>query len=543
MTWFSSLSVGQRLTFNIIFALLCLFITMVFNLFDKRQNMMDARQHELKVILESTHNVIDSIYAQFQNGQLNEEEAKQKAIAVVDKMRFDESGYINIVNLNGTMVNHAIKKDLNGRDVSQLQDPKGAHIISEALEIARTQGNGFHEYYWPKPNSEKAEKKIAGIWLFKPWGWALSVGVYVDDIQSSFSAGALRSVLIIGGIATILLVISSLTSKSIISPIKTMTVQLKEVSETQNLTIHMKESGAKEVQTLAREFNTLMQSMRDSLRNVQLSTTELSNQSQMLSEASNQIASSSNQQKDATNSIAATVEEFTATVDDLAQNASHMRELSNTSSEQSKLGSQAMSDTVKQIQDIAVNVRGSSSVIGELGTLSGNIQEIVNVIQSVAEQTNLLALNAAIEAARAGEQGRGFAVVADEVRQLAARTAESSGQISGTIGEIQTATQTAMTEMETGVEKVDIGLKHVNDSDAIIHNLQDSSENLEQIIDQVSNALGDQTTASNEMSTRVSDIAHMAETNSRIAEQTQQSIKQLYSLVEKLTDSTAKFTI
>lgn len=543
MNLFSTLSIRQRLIFNIALALLCLFLAMLFNLNDKRNTMVADRQHELQVLLEVTHSLVNSFHTQYENGNLNEETSKNRAIAALDKIRFGESGYINLITMDGIVINNPIKKELNGKNLSNFKDSHGNYAIADAVKVAKANAVGFHEYYWPKPNSDKAVRKLASAKLFEPWDWVLSVGVYADDIEAVFWSDALRSILTIGLIGAALLVISYITANSIIHPISSMTSQFIQISKSKDLTIQLKESGAKEMKILAREFNHLNNSFSSALKEVQESTRDLLNQTHILSEASNQIAASSNKQKDATSSIAATIEEFSTTVDNLAHNADHMRKLSSTSADQSQKGSESMKETVTRIKVIAENVQGSSKVIGELGTLSEKIQDIVNVIQSVAEQTNLLALNAAIEAARAGEQGRGFAVVADEVRQLAARTAEASGQISGTIAEIQNCTQTAMSQMANGVEKVELGIERVMEADEIIHNLQVSSKDLGRIVGQVSSALGEQTNSSNEMSIRVSEIADMSETNSRVAMQTQQSIQQLYTLVEKLEHNTAQFRL
>ncbi len=543
MKWFTSLSISNRLIFNIIFAVLCIVTTTYFYIHDKRETLIEDRKHELEVLVKSTRSLVKSYHEQYRRGELSEIEAKQAAIKAVDILRFSESGYFMLVDPQGTMINHPIKKSMNGQDIRGLKDVNGKLFMIDAIETAQQPGGGFHEYMWPKPGSDEAVRKLTGVFMFEPWNWIISTGMYLDDIDEIFWQDSIRSLSIVGLIALVMISISTLTANSIIKPINAMAEQFKHVSENHDLSVKLPENGAGELNMLAHEFNQLIQSFNTSLTKVQLAAKELVSHSQLLSEASEEIARGSNQQNDATNSIAATVEEFSASVDSLAKNADHMRQFSNETGMQSQHGSAAMNETVQHMHDMASSVRGSSSIIGELGTLSENIQDIINVIQIVAEQTNLLALNAAIEAARAGEQGRGFAVVADEVRQLAARTAESSGQISGTIGEIQNYTRRAIENMEQGVTKVDEGLERVGKADDLIRNVQASSSDLGNIIDQVSTALTEQTNASNEMAVRVSDIAQMAETNSQFASQTQRSIKELYALSENLEKNAAGFKL
>ncbi|MFL0796549.1 MAG: methyl-accepting chemotaxis protein [Cellvibrionaceae bacterium] len=543
MSWLTHLSIKRRLLFIIAFALACLGATAGYYQLGERETLTDARKHELKLLVMSAHSMVQGLYDRSVSGELDEDTAKQEAMKILDSLRYAQSGYFMLLDTDGNMINHPTNAKLTGQNVMGLKDANGKSIIRDAINKGRQSNGGYTYYVFPKPGSDAPVPKITYSREFEPWNWVLSTGVYVDNIDETFWENARRSLMVFFVIAAIMGSISFITVRSIVNPVNNMISQFSRVAETKDLTVRMPVEGSRELCSLAKAFNELIVSFHESVDDVQNSSTELLTHVRMLTDAAENISNSSNQQHEATTSIAATVEQFSVSVDNLSRNADEMRELAHGAGEQSKAGSSTMNETVGQMQHIAESVRDSSEIIAELGTLSGNIQEIINVIQSVAEQTNLLALNAAIEAARAGDQGRGFAVVADEVRQLAARTAESSGQISSTIGQIQGSTQNAMDNMSTGVTKVDEGLSKVNETDQVIRNLQASSTDLIAIIDRVSSSLSEQTNASNEMAGRVTDIAKMAETNRDIASQTREAIRQLNDLAEHLEENTARFKL
>ena len=192
---------------------------------------------------------------------------------------------------------------------------------------------------------------------------------------------------------------------------------------------------------------------------------------------------------------------------------------------------------------IAETVQASATQIGELGQHAEQISSIVGVIKGIAEQTNLLALNAAIEAARAGEQGRGFAVVADEVRLLAQRTANSTQEITEMVDKIQLGTREAVSSMDVGVNQVKSGVEQAQQAGEAIVNIRTSSGNVVRVVDQISLALREQTAASQDVARNVERIAQMSQQNSQAVEETTETARSLQQLAQNLEQQVNVFRL
>ena len=192
---------------------------------------------------------------------------------------------------------------------------------------------------------------------------------------------------------------------------------------------------------------------------------------------------------------------------------------------------------------ISETVAKASEVIKALGEESQQISSVVQVIKEVADQTNLLALNAAIEAARAGEQGRGFAVVADEVRKLAERTAQSTGDISAMIGKIQVSATEAVEEMDLVVQQVEAGQSSAQEAGELIRHIHAEAQNVSAAVTGISNALREQSQASQDVARHVESIAQMTDENNAAAEETASGSKLLSKLAQEMAAVVAQFKI
>ncbi|MEN5094712.1 methyl-accepting chemotaxis protein [Pseudomonas protegens] len=302
-------------------------------------------------------------------------------------------------------------------------------------------------------------------------------------------------------------------------------------------------TGRDEVSNLLQAFAAMQERLRTMISQIKLGADQLVSASQSISSASLQLSASAQEQSHSASSMAATVEELTVSINHVADNAGDAHALSSESGRQSEEGGSVIQDTLGSMRLIAETVQASASQIGELGQHAEQISSIVSVIKGIAEQTNLLALNAAIEAARAGEQGRGFAVVADEVRLLAQRTANSTQEITEMVDKIQMGTREAVSSMDVGVNQVKSGVELAQQAGEAIVNIRTSSGNVVRVVDQISLALREQTAASQDVARNVERIAQMSQQNSQAVEETTETARSLQQLAQNLEQQVNVFRL
>ncbi|HEX8963992.1 MAG TPA: methyl-accepting chemotaxis protein [Rhodocyclaceae bacterium] len=290
-------------------------------------------------------------------------------------------------------------------------------------------------------------------------------------------------------------------------------------------------------------FNSMAAALAGLIGKIQASAGEVSDAASQMADSSSRINQGSQQQSEAAAAMAAAIEESTVGINHIAEFARDAQSMSTEAGQLSDHGSEIVNRTVHEMQGIAATVKQAAQLIEELGRQSGNISAIVNVIKDIADQTNLLALNAAIEAARAGEQGRGFAVVADEVRKLAERTSSSTQDISTMIGAIQSGTSQAVASMQDGVTRVAGGVELAQSAGAAMEKIRAGTARVVDSINEISHALEEQGAASNDIAANVERIAQMADQNHAAIAQTTTTAQQLERLAVALQDEVRRYRV
>ncbi|RMH86824.1 HAMP domain-containing protein [Pseudomonas sp. AOB-7] len=352
------------------------------------------------------------------------------------------------------------------------------------------------------------------------------------------------AILLSGGLIAAVLAISVAfaLSRSIAGRLQPVVDVARSIAEGR-LDTRIERAGRDEIGVLLDAFATMQERLREMIGQIRSGAEQLVGAAQNISSAASQLSVSTQEQSHAASSMAATVEELTVSINHVADNANEAHSLSSESGRQSSEGGTVIQHTLSSMQRIADTVQGAAAQIGELGQHSDQISSIVNVIKEIADQTNLLALNAAIEAARAGEQGRGFAVVADEVRLLAQRTANSTQEIAEMIKKIQNGTRNAVGNMEVGVQQVSSGVEQASQAGNAIVSIREASGRVVGVVDQISLALREQTVASQDVARNVERIAQMSQQNSEAVADTSRTAQALQQLALSLEKQVASFRL
>ncbi|MHB1292227.1 MAG: methyl-accepting chemotaxis protein [Sulfuricella sp.] len=356
-------------------------------------------------------------------------------------------------------------------------------------------------------------------------------------VERNISIGAIAGGLALG------LFIAWWIIRSITRPLGQMRATIGEVEKNGDFTQRIPVNTEDEVGQTAHSFNELMAALQQTLGQVLDSVAKVSDAAQSLSAASGQVATSSSSQSEATSAMAAAVEEMTVSINHVSDSAQEAVEISRKSGKLSTEGGEVIHKAAAEMSQIAETVRHTAQAIEELGQHSNQISSIVQVIKDVADQTNLLALNAAIEAARAGEQGRGFAVVADEVRKLAERTTKATEEITQMIGTIQHSARAAVSTMETAVAQVSGGVTLANQAGSAIIQIKEGAEQVVGVVNDISSALAEQSSASNDIAAQVEKVAQMTEENNAAAAETASAANNLQVLADTMQAAVSRFKI
>ena len=324
----------------------------------------------------------------------------------------------------------------------------------------------------------------------------------------------------------------------LLSNIKSSLTQIQSmVARVENdldFTVRVAVSKKDEIGHTTQALNRLLDKMQDNLKSIATGAQSVAHAANEMTSTSEQVADASTRQSEAASDMAATVQEMTVSINHVADRAQEASRISSDSGKLASSGEKVIGQTVSDIQDIALTVNEAAGLIHGLELHSQQISNVVAVIKEVADQTNLLALNAAIEAARAGEQGRGFAVVADEVRKLAERTSSSTKEIADTIDTMRSGARNAVTGMQGVVDKVAIGVERAQQANDSIKLIGAGSRNAVAMVEEIAAAIREQGSATNNIATQVERIAQMSEESSAAAGHSANAAQQLDHLAAEM---------
>ncbi|WP_297573015.1 methyl-accepting chemotaxis protein [uncultured Deefgea sp.] len=354
-----------------------------------------------------------------------------------------------------------------------------------------------------------------------------------------------RNSLLLMGVIALLAGIAGaiLISRSIIRPLHFMQHEIMQIDQQNDLTRRLPLNGGTELADMAQAINRLLGALAATLGELQNQSSQLKNSAQQLSSTSAQVKNSSEIQSDQSISMAATLEEISTSISHIANLSGDARQMSQQSGQAASNGVEHISAMVTDIGRIADSIRQAALTAEELDASSDRISGITMVIKDVADQTNLLALNAAIEAARAGEQGRGFAVVADEVRKLAEKTGRSAQEISAMISTIQHGAKNMAEQMRTSVSSVETGMQVAQNAGQAMSSISGSAQSVAQVIEEVNIALAEQSSASQILANRVESIVQMIDENTQSTAHVAGTAQTLDTMADTLSNQIARYRV
>jgi len=332
-------------------------------------------------------------------------------------------------------------------------------------------------------------------------------------------------------------------TNSITKPLASLLKAANDIADG-NLSVEIKDITVKnEVGELAKDFNKMTESLRTIIGNVKDNVAQLASAAEEMASSSEQIVGGSQEQNSKSTQVATASQELSSTIIDVARNASDAAETAKEANRVALQGGEIVDKSIESINGIAHVSKETAQMMEQLGNRSNEVGTIIKVINDIAGQTNLLALNAAIEAARAGEQGRGFAVVADEVRKLAEKTTSATKEIGETIKTIQTYTNNAVLSMQNEMNVVENGVGFARNAGTALKEIVSQVEAVSSLITQIASASEEQSSAANQISEDIEIVAKISSNATTSAQQIAMSSQNIAILASDLQSTVGRFKI
>ncbi|MBU2069986.1 MAG: cache domain-containing protein [Gammaproteobacteria bacterium] len=481
-------------------------------------------------------------------------EQLEAAKAVLRAMKFSDDGYMFVYDLQGVNIVHGSNQALEGRNLIDLKDPNGILLIRDLIDAGK-QGGGFVEYMWDEKTRGGLTPKLGYATAIYAKRWILGSGFYIDDIdrrvaqqQTEISSRIRNTLLMIVGSAIVLLALvialALFVANLVIKPLHNASAALINIGQGEgDLTQRLQVDTADEVGEVARGFNEFAQKIQQLISEVKQVVAALSHAASTMQQIVQLTDNDAGTQKAETTQVAAAVYQMSTAVQEVATSAGLAATAAQEADKEAGGGQQSVAQTIASINKLADEVNSAGDTIEKLGVDADQIGSVVNVIRGIAEQTNLLALNAAIEAARAGEQGRGFAVVADEVRTLATRTQQSTNEIQQMINQFQQGTKEAVLVMQRGKEQSVQTVAQADKASESLQTITKSVSTITQMNIQIATAAEQQTAVAADISRSIHEIAQLADQAANNASELAKSTGELTGLEQRLSALVSRFRV
>ncbi|MEZ9161218.1 methyl-accepting chemotaxis protein [Vibrio lentus] len=496
-------------------------------------------------LFKSAYSILTEVEKMAIDGTLEEQQAKQLATRLLRNNIYKDNEYVYVADENMTFVATPLDPQLHGTSFNDFKDGDGNSVGQLIQRVLGNRTGQIIEYTWTqKLPDETIEEKLSIAEKTPHWGWVVGTGIGFNEVNARFWSTAQWQLFLC-------VVIAGLILSSLIVSIKRMLALLggepKDVREAVQAVAEGRIQTSFETQAINGSIYHAVQQMSKSLAelvsNLNASMLALRGELQRVEDRAGSIAQLTETQQQSTEMIATAMTEMASSANNVADSAGDTARNTDEADKQSQHTQRLIHNTVDNIQGLAGQLGTASEAVANLDSDVHNIVKVLDVIGDIAEQTNLLALNAAIEAARAGEQGRGFAVVADEVRNLAGRTQSSTKEIQLMINNLQEGSRNAIKTMEVCATTSESTVTESQNASEALQQIVVALESISSMSHQIATAAAEQTQVSGDISKRINMIEESGNQLSNVVTESHNSTQTLASLSNELEAWVNRFEV
>lgn len=451
-------------------------------------------------------------------------------VNLLNGFKIEDSGFVFLTDAKGSVQIHQ-RKDKASSSLTQLYGSQASQLLN------RGSFNLITATY------EGQEVFVASAYV-KSMDWFVIGSVPVAEVFADLTAVAQKMLFTTLIVAAIFIFMGIFLANSIANPIKQIAQRFTDLGKGDgDLSQRIEVKGNDEIAQLSTGFNGFIEKIHQSMKEVASTSHALQSAAESVSEKSNRTHNNSQEQRDQTIQVVAAINQMGATISEIASNAATAAETANQASGNTDEGRAVVNKAKDAISRLAADIENTGKVVEQLASTTQDIGSILDVIRDISDQTNLLALNAAIEAARAGEQGRGFAVVADEVRNLASRTASSTEEIQKMINQLQNDAKDAVTAMASGKVVTQEGVSASDEAVNVLVNISDRIHDISDRNTQVATATEEQSTVVHTINQNIEEINSINEVTTSTAEELAEASQELRDLSGRLDKMVGSFKL
>jgi len=512
-----TLSFRKRLWIPLIVSLLCLSALSAIDAYQMRAVRVKERQAALEQVTDSALGIVKEYSEKAATGSMSVADAQKEAMDRVRAMRYGETGYFAIMDADVNILMHAFRPKMEGKSARDVHDTNGVHMWTDGTRIAQTEGHGFLTYIWPKPGTEGDVPKLAYVAAYKPWGWTLLTGAYMDDIDAAFISSLYRALAVLAVAGVVLTVIVVNVNRGLRRSLGGELEYAAEVAEriaNNDLSVVV-ETDRDDRRSLLYAMKRMREELIGTVKVIRASADSIVTASSEIAAGNLDLSQRTEEQAASLQETAASMEQLTSTVTQNAENAHQANQVVARAVDVAEQGATVVSHVVQ--------------TMGSINASSGKIAEITGIIEGIAFQTNILALNAAVEAARAGEQGRGFAVVASEVRSLAQRSSTASKEIRELI--------------QQSVERVQAGSGYAQEAGEVMDKITHEVRRVTDIMKEINAASQEQSKGIGQVNQAVSQMDQVTQQNAALVEEAAAAASSMEAQAGELKTAVSAFKV